>query len=62
MKLEAKGVEDLEEGLENVHLVPENFARRKIDLVSIYVRKAAVEEAEGHSVSHNLSLAVPVAL
>jgi hypothetical protein len=62
MKLEAKGVEDHEEGLENVGRVPGNFARGKIDLVSIVVRKAAVEEAEGHSVSHNLSLVVPVVL
>jgi hypothetical protein len=62
MKLEVKGVEDHEEGLENVCRVPGNFARRKIDLVSIVVRKAAVEEAEGHSVAHNLSLAAPAVL
>jgi hypothetical protein len=44
-KLGVKGVEDLGEKHESEGHVPVNFATKKIDLVSRFVTKAAVEEA-----------------
>jgi hypothetical protein len=62
MKFGAKGVEDLEEKHESEGHVPVNFEKKMIDLGSRFVRKAAVEEAEGRSALHNLALAVPAVL
>jgi hypothetical protein len=61
-KLGGKEVEGLGEKPEIEGHVPVNFVKKKIDLVSRFVRIAAVEGAEGRSALYNLSLTVPAAL
>ena len=57
-KLGIEGVENLEAKHKGESHVPANFAQKRIDLVSRFVRKAEVEEDEGRSALYNLSVVV----